>query len=105
MQLSLPNESEVIQFGPKVKPTEQATERLVMSSFSNPPTPTGQAGTAESERSETAFDQLVLPPGHKRMLLSLVAQHFRDKDATSQQGDGEDDQTDIVRGKGIDDIL
>lgn len=27
----------------------------------------------------TAFDQLVLPPGHHKMVTSLVTQHFRDK--------------------------
>jgi hypothetical protein len=42
----------------------------------------------------TAFDQLVLPPGHKDMVLSLIAQHFRDKESKEKQ------QFDIVAGKG-----
>ena len=41
----------------------------------------------------TAFDQLVLPDGHTDMILSLIAQHFRDKG-------NRQDRTDIVRGKG-----
>ncbi|KAK3998263.1 hypothetical protein QBC44DRAFT_314084 [Cladorrhinum sp. PSN332] len=45
---------------------------------------------------ETSFDQLVLPRGHKDMVLSLITQHFRDKDL----GRSGDDQVDIVRGKG-----
>ena len=44
----------------------------------------------------TAFGRLVLPPRHKEMVLSLVAQHFRNK-ATQK---GRDEQVDIVRGKG-----
>lgn len=43
-----------------------------------------------------AFDQLVLPKGHKDMVLSLVSQHFRNKARQSQK----DQQIDIVRGKG-----
>jgi hypothetical protein len=54
-----------------------------------------------SDERETAFDQLVLPKGHKRVLLSLIAQHFRDKEATRKKGSGVEDQVDIVRGKGI----
>ncbi|KAK4225137.1 hypothetical protein QBC38DRAFT_270746 [Podospora fimiseda] len=45
---------------------------------------------------ETSFDQLVLPRGHKDMVLSLITQHFRDK-SSDRSGD---DQVDIVRGKG-----
>ena len=45
---------------------------------------------------ETAFDQLVLPPGHKKMVLSLIAQHYRDKES----GTADTEQVDIVRGKG-----
>ncbi|KAI1815510.1 hypothetical protein GGS20DRAFT_576164 [Poronia punctata] len=41
-----------------------------------------------------AFDQLVLPPGHKDMILSLITQHFRDKAWNNSE------RTDIVRGKG-----
>ena len=42
---------------------------------------------------KSAFGRLVLPHGHKKMVLSLIAQHFRNK---GQQ----DEQADIVRGKG-----
>jgi len=45
---------------------------------------------------KTAFGRLVLPKGHKKMVLSLIAQHFRNKE--SQQD--KDEQVDIVRGKG-----
>jgi hypothetical protein len=41
----------------------------------------------------TAFDRLVLPPGHQDLILSLVTQHFRDKAS-------DDDDKDFVRGKG-----
>lgn len=54
-----------------------------------------------SKKRETAFDQLVLPQAHKRMLLSLIAQHFRDKEASRKEGANEDEQVDIVRGKGM----
>ncbi|KAF3901609.1 hypothetical protein ABW21_db0205046 [Orbilia brochopaga] len=54
-------------------------------------------GTREhAEEDETAFDQLVLPGGHKKMVKSLVAQHFRDKEAATAQTE----QADVVRGKG-----
>jgi len=43
---------------------------------------------------DTAFGQLVLPAGHKKMVKSLVAQHFRDKE--SKEGK----QVDLVNGKG-----
>ena len=43
---------------------------------------------------EKAFDQLVLPPGHKDMVKSLITQHFRDKESGGME------HTDIVRGKG-----
>ncbi|KAI0388532.1 P-loop containing nucleoside triphosphate hydrolase protein [Xylariaceae sp. FL0594] len=43
---------------------------------------------------KTGFDQLVLPPGHKDIILSLVIQHFRHKQSS---GAG---QVDIIRGKG-----
>ena len=45
---------------------------------------------------EASFDQLVLPKGHKEMVLSLVAQHFRNKETAATVRD----QFDIVRGKG-----
>ena len=62
----------------------------------------GVTGAVESEeeagvgKRETAFDQLVLPPGHKKMVLSLIAQHYRDKES----GTADTEQVDIVRGKG-----
>ncbi|CAG8919072.1 unnamed protein product [Penicillium salamii] len=46
--------------------------------------------------SKTAFERLVLEPKHKDMIVSLVSQHFRDKDSTTNQRE----QFDIVRGKG-----
>ncbi|KAK4863480.1 hypothetical protein LT330_002258 [Penicillium expansum] len=45
---------------------------------------------------ETPFDKLVLPPGHKQMVQSLIAQHFRDKES----GGSRNEQVDFVRGKG-----
>ncbi|KAK0704490.1 hypothetical protein B0H67DRAFT_498311 [Lasiosphaeris hirsuta] len=47
-----------------------------------------------AERRENAFDQLVLPPGHKDMVKSLITQHFRDKESADAESN------DIVRGKG-----
>ncbi|KAL7907756.1 hypothetical protein GGI35DRAFT_454729 [Trichoderma velutinum] len=54
------------------------------------------ANAAGQTEKQTAFDQLVLPAGHKDMVKSLVAQHFRDKDSLTTQAD----QSDLVRGKG-----
>lgn len=48
------------------------------------------------EDTKGAFGQLVLPEGHKKMVLSLISQHFRNRE--SQKGN--DEQVDIVRGKG-----
>lgn len=48
------------------------------------------------EDSHGAFGQLVLPAGHKKMVLSLISQHFRNKASTENK----DEQVDIVRGKG-----
>ncbi|KAI1075125.1 hypothetical protein F5B20DRAFT_560864 [Whalleya microplaca] len=45
---------------------------------------------------ERAFDKLVLPPGHKEMVKSLIVQHFRDKQAATS----DDDYSDLIRGKG-----
>ncbi|RAH70526.1 P-loop containing nucleoside triphosphate hydrolase protein, partial [Aspergillus aculeatinus CBS 121060] len=59
----------------------------------------GIAYQTQEEKMETAFDQLVLPQGHKEMVESLIAQHFRDKDAARTQAK-DDQQFDIVRGKG-----
>ncbi|KAK1238042.1 LOW QUALITY PROTEIN: hypothetical protein MKX08_002621 [Trichoderma sp. CBMAI-0020] len=47
-------------------------------------------------RGENTFDLLVLPPGHRNMVESLVTQHYLDKASTSD----ETDEMDIVRGKG-----
>jgi len=52
--------------------------------------------SSEGKKPRTPFDQLVIPDEHKRMVLSLIAQHFRDKESASS----DDDQADIVRGKG-----
>ncbi|KAI0877666.1 hypothetical protein GGS24DRAFT_487711 [Hypoxylon argillaceum] len=52
-------------------------------------------GTGQGTKgSIPAFDQLVLPPGHKNMILSLITQHFREKELIYNE------RTDIVRGKG-----
>lgn len=48
------------------------------------------------EDSHGAFGQLVLPAGHKKMVLSLISQHFRSKESKENKGE----QLDIVRGKG-----
>ena len=55
----------------------------------------------DDEDDKTAFGRLVLPRGHKKMVLSLIAQHFRNKE--SQQD--KDEQVDIVRGKGMSLVL
>lgn len=52
--------------------------------------------TSDQSDDGGAFGQLVLPPGHKDMILSLVSQHFRNKSRQNQK----DEQVDIVRGKG-----
>lgn len=46
---------------------------------------------------ENGFDQLVLPDGHKNMVKSLIRQHLRDKKSDHP----DNDQIDIVRGKGM----
>ncbi|KAJ2985633.1 hypothetical protein NUW58_g5428 [Xylaria curta] len=55
------------------------------------------APTVEEE-SHTVFGQLVLPKGHKEMVKSLIAQHFREKESVSKE-DRDSQQVDIVRGK------
>ncbi|KAI0397613.1 hypothetical protein F5Y17DRAFT_350577 [Xylariaceae sp. FL0594] len=50
----------------------------------------------KSQNDGRAFDQLVLPDGHKEMVKSLIVQHLRDKADTSVT----DDQWDLIRGKG-----
>lgn len=53
----------------------------------------GSNQEAEDE-GDSAFGQLVLPEGHKKMVKSLVAQHFRDKESQEER------QADIISGKG-----
>lgn len=48
------------------------------------------------EDSHGAFGQLVLPKGYKTMVLSLISQHFRNKESVENK----QEQLDIVRGKG-----
>ncbi len=48
-------------------------------------------------RGENTFDLLVLPPGHRKMVESLVTQHYLDKASAAADGT---DEVDIVRGKG-----
>jgi hypothetical protein len=50
-----------------------------------------------SKPRETAFDQLVMEESQKNVILSLIAQHFRDKESATAANE----QVDIVRGKGI----
>ncbi|KAF5988631.1 putative aaa family atpase protein [Fusarium bulbicola] len=57
----------------------------------------------ETEDDKTAFGRLVLPTGHKKMVLSLISQHFRNK--ATQRDKERDEQVDIVRGKGKELIL
>jgi hypothetical protein len=49
-----------------------------------------------SKPRETAFDQLVMERNQKNVILSLIAQHFRDKESATAANE----QVDIVRGKG-----
>lgn len=58
-------------------------------------------GDAPKEKStapdtDTAFDQLVLPDGHKEIVVSLISQYFQDRDSRKT----ENEEADIVRGKG-----
>lgn len=43
------------------------------------------------------FDELVLPPSHGDMAISMIMQHQRDRNTTSMNRD----KTDVVRGKGM----
>ncbi|KAL8300874.1 hypothetical protein RB597_009389 [Gaeumannomyces tritici] len=54
-----------------------------------------QQGEAGDKKSSTAFDRLVLEEWHRPMILSLIAQHFRDKSMVGQR-----EEFDIVKGKG-----
>ncbi|KAK7600519.1 hypothetical protein V3481_002052 [Fusarium oxysporum f. sp. vasinfectum] len=47
-------------------------------------------------KDQNTFDLLILPPGHREMVESLVTQHFLDKASAYD----ETDEVDIVRGKG-----
>ncbi|KAH7136820.1 hypothetical protein B0J13DRAFT_81180 [Dactylonectria estremocensis] len=66
------------------------------------PTAASQSREEEGKTTETtiapkrAFDRLVLEQGHKPMIVSLIAQHFRDKESKG----GLTEQVDIVKGKG-----
>jgi hypothetical protein len=48
------------------------------------------------EDNQGALGQLVLPKGHKTMVLSLISQHFRNKESSKNNNE----QRDIVKGKG-----
>lgn len=56
----------------------------------------GKVKRHPTETAETTLDQLVLPPGHKNIVKSLISQHFQDK-ATGRY---EAEEKDMVRGKG-----
>lgn len=58
--------------------------------------PTDQTDDDLEEGGQGAFGQLVLPRGHKKMVLSLISQHFRNKGSQEST----DKPMDIVRGKG-----
>lgn len=45
---------------------------------------------------QSAFEQLVLPKGHKTIVLSLISQHYRNR----VSGRRSIEHSDIVRGKG-----
>ncbi|KAM3084607.1 hypothetical protein ACMFMF_001961 [Clarireedia jacksonii] len=55
---------------------------------------------SEQKAKHSVFDDLVIPKEHKRIIRSLVAQHFTDKDTAKSEESRYDDQVDIVRGKG-----
>lgn len=57
----------------------------------------GNAAKTTNATTETTLDQLVLPPGHKNIVKSLISQHFQDKNS----GRYEAEEKDVVRGKGI----
>lgn len=67
-----------------------------MSPVRAPENATAQMDDDFEEGGPGAFGQLVLPDGHKKMVLSLISQHFRNKE--SQESN--DNHLDIVRGKG-----
>ncbi|PTB58279.1 hypothetical protein M431DRAFT_479776 [Trichoderma harzianum CBS 226.95] len=51
--------------------------------------------STDNKKPKTAFDRLVIEKEHRSMIVSLVAQHFRDKKSSS----GQQQQFDIVKGK------
>ncbi|KAK3333062.1 P-loop containing nucleoside triphosphate hydrolase protein, partial [Cercophora scortea] len=57
-------------------------------------------GTGKKKRKKSAFEQLVIPPKHKDMVMSVIAQHFRDKSRDKESGATYSNQVDLVRGKG-----
>ena len=66
-------------------------------SYLNPIDNSGEVyGGARENTGEKAFDQLVLPRGHKELVVSLISQHFRNKDSVAR----DKKQIDIIRGKG-----
>ena len=74
----------------------QETERQVGENNSGKEKATGPKGSAPKIKLESAIDHLVLPEGHKEILLSLITQHYQDR----RHGRAEAEETDIVRGKG-----
>ncbi|ETS80035.1 hypothetical protein PFICI_07564 [Pestalotiopsis fici W106-1] len=54
------------------------------------------ADASPAETNSDGFDQLVLPAGHKDIIISMMTKHFRDRKSPSSRHI----QTDIVRGKG-----
>lgn len=58
----------------------------------------GHSSTLKKDQqpAEKAFDRLVLQKSHKNIVVSLVAQHYRDKKSREDTNE----QVDIVRGKG-----
>ena len=50
----------------------------------------------KKENSSLALDRLELEKGHHEMIVSLIAQHFRDKKSKS----GQREEFDLVKGKG-----
>lgn len=57
----------------------------------------GNVAKTTNATPDTTLDQLVLPPGHKNIVKSLISQHFQDKNT----GRNEAEEKDVVRGKGI----
>lgn len=61
---------------------------------------TAGKGTSHQQRKEhepsLVFNRLVLEKGHRSMVVSLIAQHFRDKKSIT----GQREEFDLVKGKG-----